>query len=95
MQGHFRYLRFKTFSMTSRTPQCEVFWALLLSSEYSGVPEDSKFPTFPSVGLHPPHLAKVGLQHLNRGGRVNLSVVDEEFGCALEGMLACHLGLLE
>jgi len=53
MRGHFRYLRFKTFSTTPRTPQCEVFWALLSSSEHSGVPEDSKSPTFPSVGLHP------------------------------------------
>jgi hypothetical protein len=26
---------------------------LLSSSEHSGVPEDSKSPTFPSVGLHP------------------------------------------
>ncbi len=39
-----------------------MFWALLLSSEHSGVPEDSKPPTFPNVG--PPHLAKVGLRHL-------------------------------
>ncbi len=39
--------------MTPRTPQCEVFWALLSSSEHSGVPEDSRPPTFPSVGLHP------------------------------------------
>jgi len=39
--------------MTPRTPQYKVFWALLLSSEHSGVPEDSKPPTFPSVGLHP------------------------------------------
>jgi hypothetical protein len=39
--------------MTPRTPQCEVFWALLLSSEHSGVPKDPKPPTFPSVGLHP------------------------------------------
>jgi len=39
--------------MTPRTPQCEVFWALLSSSKHSGVPEDSKPPTFPSVGLHP------------------------------------------
>jgi len=30
-----------------------VFWVLLSSSEHSGVPEDSKSPTFPSVGLHP------------------------------------------
>jgi hypothetical protein len=28
MRGHFLYLHFKTFSMTPRTPQCEVFWAL-------------------------------------------------------------------
>jgi hypothetical protein len=53
MRGHFRYLSFKTFLMTPRTPQLEVFWALLLSSKHSGVPEDSKSPTFPSVGLHP------------------------------------------
>jgi hypothetical protein len=39
--------------MTPRTPQCEVFWALLSSSEHSKVPEDSKPLTFPSVGLHP------------------------------------------
>ncbi len=39
--------------MTPRTPQCEVFWALMSSSEDSGIPEDSKSPTFPSVGLHP------------------------------------------
>jgi hypothetical protein len=53
MWGHFRYLRFKTFSMTPRTPQCEVFWALLLSSEHSGVPEDSKSPTLEVLGFTP------------------------------------------
>jgi len=53
MRGHFRYLRFKTFPMTPRTPQCEVFCLLLSSSKHSGVPEDSQPPTFPSVGLHP------------------------------------------
>jgi hypothetical protein len=53
MRGHFRYLRFKTFPTTPRTPQCEVFCPLLSSSEHSGVPEGSKSPTFPSVGLHP------------------------------------------
>jgi hypothetical protein len=53
MRGHFRYLRFKTFPMTPRTPQCEVFCPLLLSSKHSGVPEDSQPTTFPSVGLHP------------------------------------------
>ncbi len=39
--------------MTPRTPQYEVLWALLSSSEHSGVPEDSKSLLFPSVGLHP------------------------------------------
>jgi len=53
MRGHFQYLRFKTFSMTPRTPQCEVFWAFLSSSKHSGVLEDSKSSLFPSVGLHP------------------------------------------
>ncbi len=53
MRGHFLYLRFKTFSMTPRTPQWEVFWALLSNSKHSGVLEDSKSSLFPSVGLHP------------------------------------------
>jgi len=53
MRGHFRYLRFKTFSTTLRTPWCEVFCPLLSSSKHSGVPKDSQPPTFPSVGLHP------------------------------------------
>ncbi len=51
--GHFRYLRFKTFPMTLRTPQCEVFWALLSNPKHSRVPEDSKSSLFPSVGIHP------------------------------------------
>jgi hypothetical protein len=34
--------------MTPRTPQCEVFFPLLSSSEHSGVPEDSQPSTFPS-----------------------------------------------
>ncbi len=39
--------------MTIKTLQFKVFWALLLSSKHSGVSEDSKSLTFPSVGLHP------------------------------------------
>jgi len=39
--------------MTSRTLQCEVFWALLLSSKHSGVPEDSKSPTLGVLGFTP------------------------------------------
>jgi len=62
MRGHFRYLRFKTFSTTPRTPQCEVFCSLLSSSKHSGVPEDSKSPNFSKCWASPPHLAKVGLR---------------------------------
>jgi hypothetical protein len=50
-EGHFRYLHFKTFPMTPRTPQCEVFWALLSNSKHSGVPEDSKSPTLGVLGF--------------------------------------------
>jgi hypothetical protein len=39
--------------MTPKTPQCEVFWALLLNSKHSGVPEDSKFPTLEVLGFTP------------------------------------------
>jgi hypothetical protein len=63
MRGHFWYLRFKTFPMTPRTPQCEVFWALLSNSKHSGVLEDSKFPTLGVLGFTS-HLAKMGLQQL-------------------------------
>jgi hypothetical protein len=60
MRGHFRYLRFKTFSTTPRTPQCEVFWALLSSSEHPG---GLQLLTFSKCWASPPHLAKVGLRH--------------------------------
>jgi hypothetical protein len=39
--------------MTRRTPQCEVFWALLSNSKHSGVPEDSKSPTLGVLGFTP------------------------------------------
>jgi len=51
--------------MTPRTPQCEVFWALMSSSKHSGVPEDSQPPTFPSVGLHPHTWPKWGCDKTN------------------------------
>ncbi len=51
MRGHFRYLRFKTFSMTPRTPQCEVFWSSKSSSEFSGVLEDSNPNFFQVLGF--------------------------------------------
>ncbi len=68
MRGHFRYLRFKTFPMTPRTLQCEVFCPLLSSSKHSGVPEDSQPPTFPSVELHPHTWPKWGCDIMFRKG---------------------------
>jgi hypothetical protein len=53
MRGHFRYLRFKTFPMTPRTPQCEVFWSSKSSSKFSGVPEDSNPNFFQVLGFTP------------------------------------------
>ncbi len=53
MRDHFRYLRFKTFPMTLRTPQFEVFWALLSNPKRSGVLEDSKSPTLGVLGFTP------------------------------------------
>jgi hypothetical protein len=53
MRGHFRYLRFKTFSMTPRTHQCEDFWALLSNFKHLGVPEDSKAPPLGVLGFTP------------------------------------------
>jgi hypothetical protein len=37
--------------MTPRTPQCKVFWALLLNPKHSGVPEDSKSPILGVLGF--------------------------------------------
>jgi hypothetical protein len=39
--------------MTPRTPQGKVVWALLSSSEHSGVPENSKSPTLQVLGFTP------------------------------------------
>jgi hypothetical protein len=39
--------------MTLRTPQCQVFWALLSNSKHSGVLEDSKSPTLEVLGFTP------------------------------------------
>jgi hypothetical protein len=39
--------------MTPRTPQCEVFWALLSNLKHSGIPEDSKSPTLGVLGFTP------------------------------------------
>jgi hypothetical protein len=65
MRGHFGHLHFKTFPMTPRTPQGEVFCPLLLNSKDSGVPEDSKSPTL-GVWVSSSYFAKVGLRQLWR-----------------------------
>jgi hypothetical protein len=46
--------------MTPKTPQCEVFWPFNSSSEFSGVPKDSKFPLL-GVWASPSHLAQNGV----------------------------------
>jgi hypothetical protein len=46
--------------MTPRTTQCEVFWAFLLNSKHSGVPEDSKSPTL-GVGVSSSHFTQSGV----------------------------------
>jgi hypothetical protein len=53
IRGHFRYLRFKTFPMTPRTPQCEVFCPLLSSSKHSGVRRTPSPHFFQVLGLTP------------------------------------------
>jgi hypothetical protein len=60
MRGQFRHLNFKTFPMTPKTPQCEVFWPFNSSSEFSKVPKDSKFPLL-GVWASPSHLAQSGV----------------------------------
>ncbi len=81
MRGNFLHLRFKTFPMTPRTPQCKVFWALLSSSEHSGVLEDSKSSFFPSVGLHPHTWPKQGcdnVTHQNQDEQfINIHIMDK------------------
>jgi hypothetical protein len=39
--------------MTPKTPQGEVFWALMSSSEHSRVPEDSNSRLFEMLGFTP------------------------------------------
>ncbi len=70
--------------MTPRTPQWEVFWALLSSSKHSGVPEDSKPPTFPSVGLHPHTWPKWGCDMRSLWALCWLG--DEQWTCKEQGL---------
>jgi hypothetical protein len=95
MRGHFRYLRFKTFPMTPRTPQCEVFCPLLSSFKHLGVPEDSKPPTFPSVGLHPYTWPKWGCDTVYLQHQPN-DTLDTSFGCTILRIKVIKpLGVLE
>ncbi len=60
MRGHFGHLNFKTFLITPRTRQCEVFWPLLSNSKHSGVSKDSKSPTL-GVGVSSFHFTQSGV----------------------------------
>jgi hypothetical protein len=72
MRGQFRHLHFKTFPMTPRTPQCEVFWPFNSSSKFSGVPKDSKFPLL-GVWASLSHLAQSGVAtYLNKDIHMHL-----------------------
>ncbi len=67
-----------------------MFWALLSSSEHSGVPEDFQPPTFPSVGLHPHTWPKWGCDI-----REAKYVFPKEFVLATKGlMLARRCGVV-
>jgi len=46
--------------MTPKTPQCKVFWSLLLNSKHLGVPEDSKSPTL-GVRVSSSHFTQNGV----------------------------------
>ncbi len=87
MRGHFRYLRFKTFPMTLRTPQCEVFWAFLSNPKHSGVPEDSKSPTLGVLGFTPT-LGQSGVAT----GRARSNMCESTWG---EGGGVCDQGLCQ
>jgi len=81
MQGHFRYLSFKTFPMTPRTLQCEVFWALLSNSKHLRVPEDSKSPTLGLLGFTPTlGQSGVATQSVRWAKRININNNKKKFG---------------
>jgi hypothetical protein len=102
MRGHFRYLRFKTFPMTSRTPQCEVFFPFLSSFEHSRVPEDSNSQLFQVLGFTPT-LGQSGVATIEagvgwpRGGGTLLSMPASDVcqGCCMHQppKRRCHLQL--
>jgi hypothetical protein len=54
----------RPFPMTPRTPQCEVFWALLSNFKHSRVPEDFKSPTLEVLDFTPT-LGQSGVATIN------------------------------
>ncbi len=92
MRGHFQYLRFKTFPMTPRTPQCEVFWALLSNSKHSRVSEDSKSPTLGVLGFTPT-LGQNGVATVNNPDLQGQALLVESIspGCFLYSQDGIHL----
>ncbi len=81
-EGIFDIYVFKTFPMTPRTPQCEVFCALLSSSEHSGVPEDSNSQLFQVLGFTP----TLGQSGVATGNFIILSCT-----CISKSVLKCIL----
>ncbi len=63
MRGHFRYLRFKTFPMTLRTPPMQGVLGPAVELWTFGSPGGLQIPNFSKCWASPPHLAKVGLRH--------------------------------
>jgi hypothetical protein len=51
MRGHFGHLHFKTFPMTPRTPQGEVFWPLAIELKIFGSPRGLPIPNLGSVSF--------------------------------------------
>jgi hypothetical protein len=60
--------------MTPRTPQCEVFWALLSNFKHSRVPEDSKSPTL-EVLRFTPTLGQSGVATLKESHMVVVKAI--------------------
>jgi len=62
MRGHFRYLSFKTFPMTPRTPPMRGVLGLAVELWTFGSPGGLQILTVSKCWASPPHLAKVGLR---------------------------------
>jgi hypothetical protein len=96
MRGHFRHLSFKTFRMTPRTPQCEVFWSFKSSSEFSGVPEDSNPNFFQVLGFTPTlgQSRVATVKPTPKSENLKSSKTPENLELELKGQNTSHWGVL-